>query len=166
MKKIILCLVAAVVMLSGTTQAQAQAQGQYEELLRQDLRTMKTAIVTDGMMLSDEEGEAFWPVYREYDLELQKIWDARLAVITSYAEKFETMDDATADEIMKEAMKVSKARADLRTKYYKKMKKEVGAILAARFSQIDGIIQNIVDLQIASELPLVIRTAPEAEGGR
>ena len=163
MKKIILCLVAAVVVLSGTTQA--QAQGQYEELLRQDLRTMKTAIVTDGMMLSDEEGEAFWPVYREYDFELQKIWDARLAVITSYAESFESMDDATADQIMKEAMKVSKARADLRTKYYKKMKKEVGAILAARFSQIDGIIQNIVDLQIASELPLVIRTAPEGDDG-
>ena len=161
MKKIILCLVAAVVVLSGTTQA--QAQGQYEELLRQDLRTMKTAIVTDGMMLSDEEGEAFWPIYREYDLELQKIWDARLAVITSYAESFDSMDDATADQIMKEAMKVSKARADLRTKYYKKMKKEVGAILAARFSQIDGIIQNIVDLQIASELPLVIRTAAESE---
>lgn len=164
MKKIILCLVAAVVVLSGTTQA--QAQGQYEELLRQDLRTMKTAIVTDGMMLSDEEGEAFWPVYREYDFELQKIWDARLAVITSYAESFDSMDDATADQIMKEAMKVSKARAELRTKYYKKMKKEVGAIVAARFSQIDGIIQNIVDLQIASELPLVIRTAPEAEDGR
>ena len=163
MKKIILCLVAAVVVLSGTTQA--QAQGQYEELLRQDLRTMKTAIVTDGMMLSDEEGEAFWPIYREYDLELQKIWDARLAVITSYAESFDSMDDATADQIMKEAMKVSKARADLRTKYYKKMKKEVGAILAARFSQIDGIIQNIVDLQIAAELPLVIRTAPEDDGG-
>ena len=163
MKKIILCLVAAVVVLSGTTQA--QAQGQYEELLRQDLRTMKTAIVTEGMMLSDEEGEAFWPIYREYDLELQKIWDARLAVITSYAESFDSMDDATADEIMKEAMKVSKARADLRTKYYKKMKKEVGAILAARFSQIDGIIQNIVDLQIAAELPLVIRTAPEDDGG-
>ena len=163
MKKIILCLVAAVVVLSGTTQA--QAQGQYEELLRQDLRTMKTAIVTEGMMLSDEEGEAFWPIYREYDLELQKIWDARLAVITSYAESFDSMDDATADQIMKEAMKVSKARADLRTKYYKKMKKEVGAILAARFSQIDGIIQNIVDLQIAAELPLVIRTAPEDDGG-
>lgn len=162
MKKITVLLVAVALMLSGA----AQAQSQYEELLRQDLRTMKTAIVTEAMMLTEEQGEAFWPIYRDYDNELAKHWDSRLALIQSYAEKFESMDDATADQLMKEAMKLRSQRMDLRNKYYKKMKKEVGAILAARFSQIDGVIQNIVDLQIASELPLVIRTAPEGEDGR
>jgi hypothetical protein len=160
-KKITVLLVAVALMLSGA----AQAQSQYEELLRQDLRTMKTAIVTEAMMLTEEEGEAFWPIYRDYDNELAKHWDSRLALIQSYAEKFESMDDATADQLMKDAMKLRGQRMDLRNKYYKKMKKEVGAILAARFAQIDGVIQNIVDLQIASELPLVIRTAPEGEGG-
>lgn len=161
MKKMILSLVALALVIGGT----AQAQSPYEELLRQDLRTAKTAIVTEAMMLSAEEGEAFWPIYREYDLELAKIWDDRLALIQSYAENFEKMDDATADKIMKDAFKLGERRAKLRQNYYNKMKKEVGAIVAARFSQVDGVIQNLVDLQIASELPLVIRTAPE-EGGR
>ena len=159
MKKMILCLVAVAMVIGGT----AQAQSNYEELLRQDLRTMKTAVVTDAMMLSDEEGDAFWPVYREYDLELQKIWDRRLELIRSYAASYEQMNDETADKIMKDALKLREDRLKLRATYYKKMKKEVGAILAARFSQIDGVIQNIVDLQIASELPLVIRTAAESE---
>ena len=161
MKKMILCLVAIAMVFGGT----AQAQSQYEELLRQDLRTAKTAIVTEAMQLSTEEGEKFWPVYREYEVELAKIWDRRLSLIQSYAENFESMDDATADKLMQDAMKVREDRMKLRAKYYKTMKKEVGAILAARFSQIDGVIQNIVDLQIAAELPLVIRTAPEGEGG-
>ena len=159
MKKMILCLVAVAMVIGGT----AQAQSNYEELLRQDLRTMKTAVVTDAMMLSDEEGDAFWPVYREYDLELQKIWDRRLELIRSYAASYEQINDETADKIMKDALKLREDRLKLRATYYKKMKKEVGAILAARFSQIDGVIQNIVDLQIASELPLVIRTAAESE---
>ena len=161
MKKIILCLV-AVAMLVG---ANAQAQTNYEELLRQDLRAAKTQIVTEAMMMSAEEGDAFWPVYREYDLELAKLWDRRIELIRSYAENFENMDDATADKLMGEALKIRADREKLRANYYKKMKKEVGAILAARFSQIDGVIQNIVDLQIASELPLVIRTAAEGEAG-
>lgn len=162
MKKMILCLV-AIAMLAG---ANAQAQTNYEELLRQDLRTAKTQVVTEAMMMSAEEGDAFWPVYREYDLELAKLWDRRLELIRSYAENFENMDDAMADKLMGDALKVRADREKLRAKYYKKMRKEVGAILAARFSQIDGVIQNIVDLQIASELPLVIRTAPEGEDGR
>ena len=161
MKKMIFCLVAVAMVIGGA----AQAQSNYEELLRQDLRTAKTAVVTETMMLSTEEGDLFWPIYREYDLELAKIWDRRLALIQNYAENFENMDDATADAIMQDALKLREDRMKLRTKYYKKMKKEVGAILAARFSQVDGVIQNIVDLQIASELPLVIRTAAEDEGG-
>ena len=161
MKKMILCLVAVAMVIGGA----AQAQSNYEELLRQDLRTAKTAVVTETMMLSTEEGDLFWPIYREYDLELAKIWDRRLALIQNYAENFENMDDATADAIMQDALKLREDRMKLRATYYKKMKKEVGAILAARFSQVDGVIQNIVDLQIASELPLVIRTAAEAEGG-
>ena len=161
MKKMILCLVAVAMVIGGA----AQAQSNYEELLRQDLRTAKTAVVTETMMLSTEEGDLFWPIYREYDLELAKIWDRRLALIQNYAENFENMDDATADAIMQDALKLREDRMKLRAKYYKKMKKEVGAILAARFSQVDGVIQNIVDLQIASELPLVIRTAAEDEGG-
>jgi hypothetical protein len=160
-KKMIFCLVAVAMVIGGA----AQAQSNYEELLRQDLRTMKTQVVTEVMMLSTEEGDKFWPVYREYDLELSKIWDRRLALIQEYAENYESMDDAAADKIMQDAIKLREDRMKLRAQYYKKMKKEVGAILAARFSQVDGVIQNLVDLQIAAELPLVIRTAAEDEAG-
>ncbi len=161
MKKIILGVIAMLVLLSPV----AQAQDQYTELLRQDLRTQKTEIVTVGMMMSGEESETFWPVYREYQLELDKIWDKRIALIGEYAEKYEMMDDEAADAIMKQAFDLRKKRAKLSESNYKSMKKAVGAVLAARFSQIDGVIQNLVELQIAVELPLVMHTAPETHEG-
>jgi hypothetical protein len=161
-KKIILGVFAMLVLLSPV----AQAQDQYMELMRQDLRTVKTEIVTQGMMMTGEESKAFWPVYREYQLELDKIWDARIALIGQYAEKYEMMDDETADSIMKQAFDLRKKRAKLMESNYKNMKKAVGAILAARFVQIDGVIQDLVNLQIAVELPLVMHTAPETTEGR
>ncbi|MFA9400452.1 MAG: SMC-Scp complex subunit ScpB, partial [Acidobacteriota bacterium] len=43
------------------TQAQAETQNeQYMELLRQDLRTNKLAVMTEAMSLTDEQGEVFW----------------------------------------------------------------------------------------------------------
>ena len=156
MKKTILGILAMLVLLSPV----AQAQDQYMELLRQDLRTLKTEVVTEGMMMTGEQSEAFWPVYREYQLEIDKIWDSRIALIGKYAENFENMDDDGADKLMKEAFDLRKKRAKAIEKNYKNMKKAVGAVLAARFVQIDGIIQNLIDLQISSELPLVMHTAP------
>ncbi|RKZ17280.1 hypothetical protein DRQ53_04005 [bacterium] len=163
MKKIILSLV--LTLLVATTAAQAQNQDQYVELLRQDLRTMKTAIVTQGMAMTKAEGDAFWPVYREYETELAGIWDKRLALIQSYADTYEAMDEKTADDIMMQSLKLRSEREKLHANYYKKMKKEVGAILAARFMQIDGVLANLISLQISLELPLVIETAPAATEG-
>lgn len=159
MKRIILCLVAGVVLASSM----ATAQEQYVELLRQDLRAEKVAIVTAAMDLTSEQGDAFWPVYREYDNEIAKIWDERIALIKSYAEQYMSMDDATADQLAMQAIKLSERRMKLRSEYYKKMKKSVGAVVAGRFWQVDGVIQNLVDLQVMSELPLVEATAATGE---
>lgn len=150
MKKLVFAALAVVTLVAGA----AHAQEQYVELLRQDLRTEKTAIVTESMMLTPEQGEVFWPIYREYETEVAKIWDARIALIKRYAESYETLDDATADEIATSAMDLSMKRLKLREKYYGKLKKELGGVLAARFSQVDGLIENLVYVQVSGEMPL------------
>jgi len=59
------------------------AQDAYIELLRSDVKTKKVAIVTEVMQFTNEEANAFWPVYKEYDLEMAKIGDGRLELICS-----------------------------------------------------------------------------------
>ena len=51
----------------------------YVELLRSDLRTQKVAVITEMMQFTEAEDAAFWPVYREYELELSRLNDERLA---------------------------------------------------------------------------------------
>ena len=50
----------------------------YVELLRSDVRAQKVAFITELMEFTEAEDKAFWPIYREYDVELSKINDERV----------------------------------------------------------------------------------------
>jgi predicted secreted Zn-dependent protease len=127
----------------------------YMEMLRTDVRAEKVAVITEVMAFTDAESELFWPVYRQYELDLAKIFDTRLANIKKYAENSETLDDVTADELINTAFKVDENRTKLQKSYYSKFKKALGAKRAARFMQLESQIDLLIDLQIAANLPLI-----------
>jgi hypothetical protein len=156
MKKITL-MILGLALVAGlmTTATSAQAQGeQYLELIRQDLAATKTAYMTEGMQLTTEQGDVFWPVYRDYQSELAKIGDRRIANIKDYAEHFEAMSDEKASEIMKNSFKAKKDYFSLLEKTSKKISKELDPITAARFVQVESTLNLLIDLQLADEIPL------------
>ena len=61
----------------------------YVELLRSDVRAQKVAFITELMEFTDAEDKAFWPIYREYDVELSKINDERVTGIEEYARNYD-----------------------------------------------------------------------------
>jgi hypothetical protein len=127
----------------------------YVELLRADVRAKKTAIITDVMMFDDEQAEKFWPIYREYDLELQILNDQKLAGIQDYAKNYDKMTDEKADELAKLALALENKRNELKKKYYERVREQLGGIVAARFLQVENQLLMVIDLQIASSLPVV-----------
>jgi len=136
----------------------AIAQEQFDKYiatLRADMSADKTALVTAAMNLSGEASNKFWPVYRDYDHELAKLGDRRVALIKEYAASFDSLTDAKANSIMKGFFKNHHDRLGLLEKYYGKMEKEVGAVTAAKFVQVENQISSYVELQIASNLPLI-----------
>ena len=50
------------------------------------MRAQKVAILTEVMGFTEAEDKAFWPIYREYDLEMAKLGDERVALIAEYAQ--------------------------------------------------------------------------------
>ncbi len=125
------------------------------ELLRSDIRAEKVALLTEDMGLTRAEAEAFWPLQRAYENELAPISDRRVQLIRSYAEQWGALDDAAADEIVSEWFAIHQDRLALQKSTYRKMKKAVGALVAARFLQIESAVGNLIDLQIAAELPIL-----------
>jgi hypothetical protein len=139
----------------GSTAAREANLGAYVELLRSDIRTQKVAIITEMMQFSEEEDRKFWPIYREYETELARINDDRIALITEYAETYKKITDATADSIATRALDLEGRRHALKARYYERFKSVLPAITAARFLQVENQLLLLLDLQIAAALPIV-----------
>ena len=128
---------------------------EYVNLLRSDVRKQKVEIMGTVMQLDPDEAAKFWPIYNQYDAELTKLNDLRVANIQDYANNYDKMTDAKADELIQKAQDYRRQRAELVAKYYERVKESLGAIQAARFVQIEDQLLQLIDLQIESSLPVV-----------
>jgi len=139
---------------SPTTDAEKNIQ-EYIELMRSNVRQEKSQLMGDIMQLGVDDAAKFWPLYSEYDAELTKLNNLRAENIKEYGRTYSEMTDAKADELIKRAMDYQKQRNELLNKYYERVKQALGAITASRFVQVEHQLLLIIDLQIASSLPIV-----------
>ena len=128
---------------------------EYIELMRSDVRDEKSQIMGAVMQLDIDDAAKFWPIYSQYDAELTKLNNLRVENIQDYARNYSQMTDAKADELIQRSLDYQKQRGELLAKYYQVMKQSLGAITAARFLQVEHQLLLIIDLQIASSLPIV-----------
>ncbi len=127
----------------------------YIQVLRSNLRTRKVEIVAEAMQFNDAESSVFWPVYRNYEFELSKLNDQRVALLKDYAEHVDNILPAKARELADKSFTLEQQRTDLKRKYFKEFEKVMPANRVAKFFQVDNRLDLLVNLQIASQVPLI-----------
>jgi hypothetical protein len=164
MKKWVVLFVMFSLLIPAAAALADEAQvNRYVEMLRQDIRDQKEAIIREAIVFKEGEGDkaaAFWNVYRDYQNDLKKVTDVRLALIKDYAASFDKMTDAKAKEIAKKVFANDKAALKLKEKYYEKFMKVMGASAANRFFQIESTLNSLIMLRINTELPLFPQRVP------
>jgi len=143
--------------LTASEEARELNLRSYVELLRSDLRSETVAIMTGMMQFTDAEDAKFWPIYRQFEADLAKINDDRMALIKEYADQYETMTDPIADRLAQGALELEARRHALKVSYYARVKDALSPKTAARFLQVENQILLLLDLQIAAALPVVTR---------
>jgi hypothetical protein len=155
---------AAVTLRAQQTHIKDPSEGQelntqaYVQLLRTDLNTRKEQIVKETMQLDDKQARIFWPIYKDYEANLDKLGDEKLTIIQEYASNFTTMTNEKADALAQRVMALDDQKIALRRKYYELMKQSLPAVLVVRFFQVQNQIQLLADLKIASNLPIMEAT--------
>jgi hypothetical protein len=147
-------MVLAVALLLVPALSFADDLDKYVELMRSDMRTNKTAVLTEYMHLSEADGAKFWPIQRDYENALAKLQDQRLTMIKDYAANFDSLTDKKAAEITKQAFKLADQRSALLKSTTSKVAKAVGPKVAARFAQVEGFMQALVDVKVRGQVPL------------
>ncbi len=131
----------------------------YAELLRSDVRAQKVAIITEVMGFTDAEDKAFWPIYRDYDLEMSKLGDERVALIAEYAAAYAKITDEIADKLATRALDLEARRQAAKARCYERVKAALSPRTALRFLQVEHQLLQLIDLQISATLPI----APQEE---
>jgi hypothetical protein len=160
----VLALAASAALAQGTPAPAAKDAGaatrkqnldQEIRMLRKDIRADKAKIIGAAMQLDADQSAKFWPIYKEYEGQLTKLNDLREANIREYAKNYGNISDNKADELVNAVFAYHKKRLDLLANTYDKVRTALGSPVAARFVQAESALQNIIDLQIQTSLPLI-----------
>jgi hypothetical protein len=140
---------------SPSKQTQEANLKAYINMMRTDIKKDKVSILTELMALGPQQASRFWPVYNDYDNELTRLADERIAFIRMYAENYSTLTDEMATRIATGMMEIEGRRVALRQKYFPLVSEALTAKEAARWLQIEAQIEKLIDLQILASLPIV-----------
>lgn len=124
-------------------------------MLRNEVGKDRREIVKANMLLTESEAATFWPLYGKYRAEVHELGDRRLRVISDFAANQNSMSEDQAEKLTKEALSIEEDRASLKEDYVKKMSKVLSARTVARFFQIDGKLDAVVDAELAARIPLI-----------
>jgi hypothetical protein len=126
-------------------------------LLRRNLRAEKKKIIAMNVSLTETEATKFWPVYDQYAADMAKHYDDFYAVIKDYAAHQKTLTDDQANGMIKRWSDIQVDVAKTRQKYIPLVQQVIPGRKAALFFQIDRRLYALMDIQTASEIPLVIQ---------
>jgi hypothetical protein len=123
--------------------------------MRQDIRSQRKKIVAASLPLTESEATKFWPVYDRYIAETIKVNDVRFALIKEYADNYRNMTDEQAGSFIRRWLTLDQENTQLRLKFIPEFEKVISPTKTAMFCQIDRRLAMLIELQLASQVPVV-----------
>ena len=127
------------------------------QILREKIKADKKLLVATNMELTESETKNFWPIYEDYQKDLQKINERLGSLLQSYAADYKnkTMTDEKAKKLTDEFLSIEQAEVTLKTSYVPKLSKALPATKVARYLQIENKIRAVIKYDLAATVPLV-----------
>jgi predicted outer membrane protein len=150
---------AAAIMLFGATPylVAQDKPADNMQILREKIKADKKLLVAANMELTESEAKNFWPIYEDYQKELQNINERLGKLLQSYATDYKnkTMTDDKAKKLTDEYLSIQQAEVKLQSSYVPKLNKALPATKVARYLQIENKIRAVIKYDLAATVPLV-----------
>ena len=89
---------------------------------KEKLESLKIGFITERLKLSPEEAKVFWPVYNQYQDELEKIRKQRRETFRNPSETFDNLNDVELEKMVDNEIVFRQNELDIMKKYYQKFK--------------------------------------------
>ncbi len=127
---------------------------EYVRLLKTDLKADARDIIQRGMQtFTAEEAKRFWPIYSAYLAERGKFIESRVALIKAYADNYDKMTDAKAQELLNRRFEQLKLQDQLDVRYRGQFATALSPRRLVRFYQIQHELEIMMELVAVSQIP-------------
>lgn len=124
------------------------------QLMRQDVRAQKQRLIAQNLPMTESEAIKLWAVYNRYTGELRPLYDEKFRLIKQYGEEWGNISDDQALILTRRWLELDAQANELRSKYVLDVSKALPGKKAATFFQLDRRLTMMIELQIASQIPL------------
>lgn len=125
------------------------------QLVREKIQTDKKLFIAQNMSLTESEAKVFWPVYEDYQKELDKLVDKTVKLIDNYAANYQTMTEEAAKGLINGYLAIETERVTLMKSFLPKFRKVLPEKKVARYYQLENKIDAVVNYGLAKQIPLV-----------
>ena len=154
MRKFLSSLLLAVLALVAFTPANAQVRSDVA-IDRAQLQSDYQAIVALNMTITDEQGKTFWPLYRQYRGEIQKVGDRMVELVLDYAKNYEALTDEQSAKILDNYLAIKRDELKVRSAWVPKFRKVLAPKAVTRMYQIENKLDAMILYSAAEEIPLI-----------
>lgn len=127
------------------------------EIIHEKLKADKKLIVAKYMELTESEAKKFWPVYDEYQKDLQRSNERLSNLLENYAadHKNNSLTDEKAKKLLDEWIALEQDEGKRRGAFAPKVLQALPAKKAARYLQIENEFRILLRYDLAKTVPLV-----------
>ena len=153
-RAILFLAIAASLLTLPTQPVTAQTVTDEIEVLRGILKADRKVVVAEAMQLTDVESTAFWPLYRDYRADMDKLGDEIVKLVLEYTDVYPNVPEERAEKMLKTYLALEKDWGSARAKHLKKIAKVLPASKVLRFAQLENRLDLALRLQLAGAIPL------------
>jgi hypothetical protein len=154
MKKIVLMISVAVLAVVMSNPVAAQQASDQTILTYEVLTTEWSNLIGGALALTDEEAEAFWPIYKEYGAAKGELWNRRIDVIRIFVKSFNDMSPEMSRVLLDSSFNISKEMLELEMKYAKIFDDVLPPNKVTRLFQAENKLETTMMIEIAKDVPL------------
>ena len=122
---------------------------------RRMINDKRNTALAFNMSFTEEEKEAFWPLYRQYRDAMSNVGTRQLDVIVDFANHYDNMTEAKAQELLDRSLIYEEQGFKVKQLYVDKFRRILPNIKVARLMQIESRMDTAIKMKLSEGIPLM-----------
>ncbi len=140
----------------GTADGASQTEilDRYLETMKKNINASRDRALAEIVRLDGEPAKTFQSIKKEYDKEVAGQRKARSKLLAEYSRVYKELTPEIADSLAARVLMQDNDRIQLREKTLQRMSREISAVVAVQFLQVQYRFETMADLKAASYVPI------------